>query len=137
MDKIEFISKCYLIENKDQNTEPRECDIFVDKDDNCDIPHFHIRDKYRQTGLCLFESNYVGHRGFINSELTPDEKADLDNFLRSKNVDHSNLTNWEYIVLIWVTMRGEHFNSCNIIDQPNYNIISHMIIKLKGGEYNG
>lgn len=123
-----FIAKCYLIEDKDQNTEPRECDIILDEDDDCNIPHFHIGDKYRQTGLCLAESKYVSHRGFIISTLTPDEKADLDNFLRSKSINDPNLTNWQYIVSAWIKLRGEDFDSYNIIDQPNYNIISHMVI---------
>ena len=122
------IGKCCISEEHGYPVNCRDCDIVIDKDDNCDIPHFHIGDKYRQTGLCLFESKYIGHNGFINSTLTPDEKADLNNFLRSKKVDDSTLTNWQYIVSQWIKMRGEDFDNYNITDQPNYNNISHMII---------
>lgn len=105
----------YLQEMGTVGTITKNYRIFVNSNDNGDVPHFHCRrpDDRRDTCIKLLCAEYFQH-GKNTNTLSTAVCKELYDFLRSPSKDLPAITNWQYLVSLW-----NHDNRRNVpIDTP-------------------
>ena len=81
-------------------------ELYINTDDVCPLPHFHICDKDTKgkvfnTAICLDDVVYLDHSGKTDW-LDVKQKKRLINFFQSKK-EPLDITNWQYILILWNT----------------------------------
>ena len=115
----------------------REYEVYVRTDDECQIPHFHVRDIYTEANcaICLQSNNYCKHPQKENYAFRYDFGELLFAFMSEPCRSPRYADNYEFAVTMWdlnnksVCSLQKEEGSCSII--PDYRSINTRIVVIK------
>ena len=109
----------------------KEYEVYVKTDDECQVPHFHVRDIYTETdtAICLLSNNYCKHPNKDVSKVKGYVLEQLYAFMSEPCRSPRYADNYEFAVIMW---NLNNLSECNWQkDECGCSIIPDLLLSAK------